>query len=517
MVSKLTTVIDSLIQEILQSEEKIRIYNNTLCPDIWEDKKINSEVRIMLLKIATDFLKNNELKNIKIKDIQLLGSLANYNWTPTSDLDTHIIVDATEVGWGAKDQEKYLGAIVGKWNAEHDINIKGHTVELYLQSYSEKNASTAVYSLLFDKWIKLPQKEKITVDRDSIQKKYSHWLERINTAINSKDEKLLKKILEKLKEYRQSGLDKNGEFSNENLVFKILRSKGIIDKLKSCMVSFYDDKHSIKDGFDPCSQAGPNLIDPSSDNGGYYRQQNTKMRHMENVNENVGGGMISGGFGSGKREEDRLAIKNKDGSLRRWQIRSKDIQNATPEIPEWIQEIVNEVMDKYFPTSINEMPQLSKHGTSVISKDKLLKNMSLEDVKENIVFFRQSKSGGWIAEGYTLIYFMDSTESAIAMTKGEIPYLTIPRGTFISGGSPITDVWKKKYQQPGQEHILGILEGNIMPDLAFIDMITVKPGYKRNSIASKMLELIKKEYPSAKITTSDQTQDGRQFFATQNT
>ena len=50
----------------------------------------------------------------------------------------------------------------------------------------------------------------------------------------------LKKLKDKLKDYRQSGLDKDGEFSYENLVFKYLRRSGHIGKL-------FDEKTKIKD------------------------------------------------------------------------------------------------------------------------------------------------------------------------------------------------------------------------------------------------------------------------------
>ena len=41
----------------------------------------------------------------------------------------------------------------------------------------------------------------------------------------------MKKLKDKLKDYRQSGLSKDGEFSYENLVFKFLRRSGHIEKL----------------------------------------------------------------------------------------------------------------------------------------------------------------------------------------------------------------------------------------------------------------------------------------------
>jgi len=42
-------------------------------------------------------------------------------------------------------------------------------------------------------------------------------------------------------------LDKTGEFSTENVVFKALRHSGLLTKLKDSINNFYDKQVSIKD------------------------------------------------------------------------------------------------------------------------------------------------------------------------------------------------------------------------------------------------------------------------------
>jgi hypothetical protein len=54
----------------------------------------------------------------------------------------------------------------------------------------------------------------------------------LKSNANQKD--FLKKyeaLKNKIKKYRQSGLDKAGEFSVENLVFKVLRNTGYLEKM----------------------------------------------------------------------------------------------------------------------------------------------------------------------------------------------------------------------------------------------------------------------------------------------
>ena len=61
------------------------------------------------------------------------------------------------------------------------------------------------------------------------------------------DETALKSLLDKLYKYRQSGLDKGGELSEENIVFKIIRAYGYLDKIKDNIAKNYDDKMSVKE------------------------------------------------------------------------------------------------------------------------------------------------------------------------------------------------------------------------------------------------------------------------------
>jgi len=57
---------------------------------------------------------------------------------------------------------------------------------------------------------------------------------------------LQKKYREKLRKYRTCGLQKEGEFSYENLVFKFLRRNGYIAKLENFKNKFVDKKLSLE-------------------------------------------------------------------------------------------------------------------------------------------------------------------------------------------------------------------------------------------------------------------------------
>ena len=57
---------------------------------------------------------------------------------------------------------------------------------------------------------------------------------------------LIDSIKEKIKDYRKSGLEKEGELSYENLVFKFLRRSGHIEKLFDSSNKALDKELSIE-------------------------------------------------------------------------------------------------------------------------------------------------------------------------------------------------------------------------------------------------------------------------------
>ena len=223
---------------------KVRIYNDILNPKVWENSKLNPEIKEKLLQIGKDFYADTET-DAPLKDILFVGSLANYNWSDTSDFDVHIVIDFKDVDGNVELVEKLVNALKSKWNDEHDIHLKGHNVEVYIQDVTKENRSTGVYSLMQDKWLSEPQKENIEIDKEKIQEKYNDFVRKINSALKAQDIEKLKTIVKDVYDMRQSGLDKSGELSTENLVFKILRNRNYIEKLKQEIINLYDKKQSL--------------------------------------------------------------------------------------------------------------------------------------------------------------------------------------------------------------------------------------------------------------------------------
>ena len=222
-----------------------------LNPEVWEDDKINSEIKDELLELCKDYFEELNLGKVELKDIIFTGSLANYNWSKYSDFDLHLVFDFSDVNEDVDLVRKYLDAVEKSWKLQHDIKIKGYDVEIYCQDANQEHISTGIYSLENDEWIKKPSKESFEPDEESIRKKASIYMKTINeleTAFKSGKthdelEPKIKKLWKKIKDGRQAGLEKEGEFSIENLVFKLLRRNGYIERFMDLKRKSYDKQY----------------------------------------------------------------------------------------------------------------------------------------------------------------------------------------------------------------------------------------------------------------------------------
>ena len=96
-------------------------------------------------------------------------------------------------------------------------------------------------------WISKPKHENFEIDQQLIQLKYNDTLSKINGAIKENNDERIKQILKDVYDLRQQGLDRTGELSNENLVFKLLRNRGHLDRLRNATVKIYDKQKSLKE------------------------------------------------------------------------------------------------------------------------------------------------------------------------------------------------------------------------------------------------------------------------------
>jgi len=215
--------------------------NRRLNPKLWQDEELKPEIKTALIKIAEKF-KDFIGVDLDVIDFTITGSNANYTWTQFSDLDLHIIVKGIP---DEKERELY-NAKKALWSEEHNITIKGLPVECYVQGEEEEHHSTGVYSIVADQWLEKPKKVKPSLDDAAIKIKKDSIVHDIETALSSNDPTSLRKVKEKITKMRKSGLERAGEWSTENVVFKILRNIGLIDKLTEKIRELEDQELSLE-------------------------------------------------------------------------------------------------------------------------------------------------------------------------------------------------------------------------------------------------------------------------------
>ncbi len=206
-------------------------YHDNLNPAAWQGSEMRMEVRYKCLKIAQTFVSYLDIPNFRVLDIVLTGSMANYNWTKFSDFDIHVVTEYADLQCDDI-AEAFYRAKKQIWNDNHDIMIRGHEAELYVEDVNEPPVSGGMYSLLDGKWLKEPDYTPPNIDDRAVNQKVKNLIQEIDRAIaNANDPEDIKRVTDKIRKMRRSGLDQYGEFGVENLTFKVLRNLGYLDKL----------------------------------------------------------------------------------------------------------------------------------------------------------------------------------------------------------------------------------------------------------------------------------------------
>jgi hypothetical protein len=239
-----------------QIDPSVLTPKSDLYPKIWDPstKKLNTNIKLKLKQIAEDFIRGFK-HPLNIKDIILTGSIANYNWNQYSDIDLHVLLDFNEIPDEYMQAFKdYFNAKKEIWNKTHNIMIVGHEVEVYIQDVNEPHHSTGVYSVMSDEWLKEPQIKKQDINYDDVISRTEAFVEQINKLselVAKKDFQKAKngidKLKDKIKKYRQAGLEAEGEYSTENMVFKMLRNQGYLEQLSNLKTQAYDSDMGIEE------------------------------------------------------------------------------------------------------------------------------------------------------------------------------------------------------------------------------------------------------------------------------
>ena len=219
-------------------------YHDELNPAIWKNNQLKTEVRYKLLAVAHHFAKFLNVPKLNLRDITISGSNAAYGYSESSDLDLHLVVDMPR---DKPELEELYTAKKNQYNFTYDITVKGIDVELYVQDVQQPHHSAGIYSVLNDRWISKPKHQPPNIDDQEVKSKARKYSSLINHAMRSNDLNKAKETMSDIRRLRQAGLAKGGEYSVENLAFKLLRSRGKIDKFRKFIDKLQSAELSLKE------------------------------------------------------------------------------------------------------------------------------------------------------------------------------------------------------------------------------------------------------------------------------
>ena len=72
-------------------------YHDKLNPKLWDETELKQDVRKKLIEIGHKWASWSGIPINAIKDLIFVGGNANFNYTPYSDIDLHILIDKSEI------------------------------------------------------------------------------------------------------------------------------------------------------------------------------------------------------------------------------------------------------------------------------------------------------------------------------------------------------------------------------------------------------------------------------------
>jgi len=228
------------IQDIINESRFVK-FHPELNAKLWENTTMRPEVRAKLLEIARAFYKFVGV-DLDITDITVTGSNSAYTYTNHSDLDLHLIVE----GLPSDAERELYDAKKGLWNEQHDIFIRELPVEVYIQGADDKHHSSGVYSVLHEEWLTTPSNDEPTIDDVSVAQKVRYLTREIKGAINDSDPTKADATKTRLAKMRKEGLAETGEWGAENIAYKALRNRGLIDQLTAHIRRRQDQELSLE-------------------------------------------------------------------------------------------------------------------------------------------------------------------------------------------------------------------------------------------------------------------------------
>lgn len=209
-VGNFTKLHDALAVDIEEDVEK----HDELNQKLFDGDELRQDVKDKVVEIANAFVDELKADGIKfnLKDIVLIGSNVNYNYTKDSDLDIHLIADSEGLECPDELYPLLYSAYRSIFNKNYEIKIKGIPAEIYVEMDEPQGVSNGIYSIE-NGWVKKPVQTDIPdIDREKLDDELSKWedkyfelRDRIEYALASTEHPLDESLI------RESALDESAK------------------------------------------------------------------------------------------------------------------------------------------------------------------------------------------------------------------------------------------------------------------------------------------------------------------
>lgn len=251
-----------MINEVSKNDIELDVYKpkNKLNPKFFKDDgTMKSDVRLALLDITDDFIKTLKVNWVKPKHIYIIGSVVNFNWNRSSDIDINIMYDFKKVYKKEDFVEDYFYSKRNDWNKKHEhIRVKGYPVEFTIVDINKQGEASGVYDLEKNEWVKEPKDmNDSALNKPYIKRYCAKQMTKIDDICGKIDKETDRKKIEALAnklaaieqevvDVRKAGLKtKEKEMSTGNIIAKVIKHAGYIEKIRKYVAKAYDKQVSV--------------------------------------------------------------------------------------------------------------------------------------------------------------------------------------------------------------------------------------------------------------------------------
>jgi hypothetical protein len=212
-----------------------------------ENDKLLKNVSDNFKEIAKDVLESLDSENFDLNifiGLILTGSMLTVSWDEHSDLDLHILYDASRGQQELTANDAKLLWLLGDKFNRNEYKISNAVVEVYFQDINEEHHASAIYNIMTDEWISKSDTDKL-VFTDEIKDYANQFTIRVDEFVRNtaSDTRSIQERLDELNGIREdiylfrriAGEKYNNAIdfvsSFENMVFKWVKRSGTLDKL----------------------------------------------------------------------------------------------------------------------------------------------------------------------------------------------------------------------------------------------------------------------------------------------